>query len=269
LKSRSSQFFFRRGESPDSPGIVGRVTDPHPTILWKRRGGCVTRPANGIKAILVAGVCGIFASFSFAQQTAPSSKLTIALLKYDGGGDWYSAAAAVANLQKFIGENTNVAVQPMPAQVDAKSAELFSYPIIFANGHGNIYFSEQEVANLRAYLTSGGFLFANDDYGMDKPFRHEMKRIFPDAQLVELPFDHPIYHIYYEFKNGLPKIHEHDKLPPQGFGLFYEGRLVVFYDYQCDLGDGWEDEDVHHDPIEKRRAALQMGTNVILHALTH
>lgn len=262
MKSRSSKILF--------PPFTGGCQGGHQTrgCQGSRRGGCVTRPASGMKALLIAIVCGIFASFSFAQQTAPSSKLTIALLKYDGGGDWYSAAAAVANLQQFIGENTNVAVQPTPAEVDAKGAELFSYPIIFANGHGNIYFSEQELANLRAYLTSGGFLFANDDYGMDKPFRREMKKIFPDAQLVELPFDHPIYHIYYEFKNGLPKIHEHDKLPPQGFGLFYEGRLVVFYDYQCDLGDGWEDEDVHHDPIEKRRAALQMGTNVILEALT-
>jgi hypothetical protein len=210
-----------------------------------------------------------FVGVSVAQQAAPSSKLTIALLKYDGGGDWYSGAASVANLLDFIGTNTNVAVQPTPAQVDAKGGDLFRYPIIYANGHGNIYFSEQEVANLRAYLTGGGFLFGNDDYGMDKSFRREMRKIFPDQPLVELPFDDPIYHIYYEFKRGLPKIHEHDKLPAQGFGLFHEGRLVVFYDYQCDLGDGWEDADVHHDPPEKRRAALEMGTNVILHALTH
>jgi hypothetical protein len=230
--------------------------------------GVLTRPAILARAALMAILLCIVASFCYAQETAPSSKLTIALLKYDGGGDWYSAAAAVANLQRFIGENTNVAVQPTPAQVDAKGADLFSYPIIFVNGHGNISFSEQEVANLRAYLTSGGFLFGNDDYGMDKSFRREMKKIFPDQDLVELPFNDPIYHIFYEFKNGLPKIHEHDKLPAQGFGLFYEGRLVVFYDYQCDLGDGWEDEEVHHDPIEKRRAALQMGTNVILEALT-
>ncbi|MBU1707187.1 DUF4159 domain-containing protein [bacterium] len=218
--------------------------------------------------IIVTSICIGLTSGVLAQQMSASSRLTIALLKYDGGGDWYSGAASVANLLRFIGKNTNVEVQPTPAEVDAKGAELFRYPIIYVNGHGNIFFSEQEAANLRAYLSSGGFLFANDDYGMDKSFRREMRKIFPNGQLVELPFGHPIYHIYYEFRNGLPKIHEHDKLPPQGFGLFHEGRLVAFYDYQCDLGDGWEDADVHNDPPEKRRAAMEMGTNVILQALT-
>ena len=218
--------------------------------------------------IILTAMGIVMASYSLAQTPSSSSKLTIALLKYDGGGDWYSGAASVANLLRFIGKHTNVAVQPTPAEVDAKGAELFRYPIIYVNGHGNIFFSEQEAANLRAYLTSGGFLFANDDYGMDKSFRREIRKVFPNKPLVELPFSHPIYHIYYDFRNGLPKIHEHDKLPAQGFGIFYEGRLVVFYDYQCDLGDGWEDAEVHHDPPEKRRAALQMGTNVILQALT-
>lgn len=225
---------------------------------------------NGLKPlVIIAMLCMGLVAVVAAQSSVSSSKLTIALLKYDGGGDWYSGASSVANLLRFIGENTNVAVQPTPAQADAKGAELFRYPIIYVNGHGNIYFSEQEAANLRAYFNGGGFLFANDDYGMDKSFRREMKKIFPNQELVELPFSHPVYHIYYEFKNGLPKIHEHDKLPARGYGLFHEGRLVVFYNFQCDLGDGWEDEGVHHDPPEKRRAALQMGTNVILHALTH
>jgi len=198
----------------------------------------------------------------------PESGLEIGLLKYKGGGDWYSDARAVANLCRYIAQNTNVQIAPESVPVEPASIEVFSHPILFINGHGNVSFSEEDVQNMRAFLTTGGFLFANDDYGMNPSFRREMKKVFPDADWIELPFSHPIYHTYYNFPNGLPKIHEHDKLPAQGFGLFYNGVMVAFYDYQCDLGDGWEDESVFSDPTEKRTVALQMGTNVILYALS-
>ena len=194
--------------------------------------------------------------------------LELGILKYKGGGDWYSAARALANLCQFVRSNTNVQVAPEPVAVEPASLELFSHPIVFLNGHGNVAFSDEDAANMRTFLTAGGFLFANDDYGMDAPFRGAMKKVFPEADWIELPFSHPIYHVYYNFPNGLPKVHEHDKLPPQGFGLFYNGVMVAFYDFQCDLADGLEDESVHNDPPEKRLAALQMGTNVILYALS-
>jgi hypothetical protein len=152
--------------------------------------------------------------------------------------------------------------------VEPGSAALFSHPIIFINGHGNVKFSDDEIENLRAYFRAGGFLFANDDYGMDASFRREMAKIFPDAQWFELPFNHPIYSTKYKFPYGLPKIHEHDKQPAQGFGLFVNGVLVCYYDYQCDLCDGWEAAEIHGDPPEKRAAAVQMGVNVLLYVLS-
>ena len=199
---------------------------------------------------------------------AGGSGLEIGLLKYKGGGDWYSAARAVANLCNYIKQNTNVQVEPESVPVEPGSIELFGHPLVFINGHGNIAFSDEDVQNMRAFLTSGGFLFANDDYGMDASFRREMKKVLPDANWIELPFTHPIYHIYYNFPNGLPKIHEHDGKPAQAFGLYYQGVMVAYYDYQSDICDGWEDESVHGDPLEKREAALKMGTNVILYALS-
>jgi hypothetical protein len=194
--------------------------------------------------------------------------LEIGLLKYRGGGDWYSAARAVANLCQYMRQNTNVQMAPEPVAVEPSSIELFSHPILFINGHGNVFFTDEDVQNLRAFLSAGGFLFANDDYGMDPSFRREMKKVFPGADWIELPFSHPIYNLYYKFPNGLPKIHEHDKKPAQGYGLFYNGVMVSFYDYESDICDGWEDESVHGDPLEKRQAALKMGTNVILYALS-
>jgi len=225
-------------------------------LAWSQTPDAPNPPAGGARSSL--------------PSTPPANVggLEIGLLKYKGGGDWYSAGRALGNLCQYIRSNTNVEVEPEPVAVEPASIELFSHPIVFINGHGNISFSPDDVANLRAFLTTGGFLFANDDYGMDASFRREMKKVFPESDWVELPFSHPIYHVYYNFPNGLPKIHEHDKLPAQGFGLFYEGVMVAFYDYQCDLGDGWEDESVHGDPLEKRTAALQMGTNVLLYALS-
>jgi hypothetical protein len=208
-------------------------------------------------------ICG------FAQSSSdPGSKVQIGLLKYRGGGDWYSAARAVGNLIQYVRSNTNVQFMPEPKAVEPGSAQLFAYPILFINGHGNVSFSAEDVDNLRKYFAAGGFLFANDDYGMDASFRREMKKVLPGSEWIDLPFNHPIYHTFYDFPNGCPKIHEHDKLPAQGLGLFYQGVMVCFYDYQSDLCDGWEDESVHGDPADKRKAAIEMGTNVILYALS-
>jgi len=194
-------------------------------------------------------------------------KFSIARLKYDGGGDWYSDPSSLPNLLKFVAANTPVMVSLEEYRVSVMDKELFSYPYLYMTGHGNIRFSEEEVMRLRQYFQAGGFLHADDNYGMDKSFRREMKRIFPDHEMLEIPFNHPIYHCLFDFPDGLPKIHEHDNKPPQGLGIFYKNRLVVFYSYESDLGDGWEDTDVHNDPIEKHESALKMGANIIIYSL--
>ncbi len=193
----------------------------------------------------------------------------IALLKYNGGGDWYANPTSLTNLIKFCNKNLNMNIAPQYATVDIGSPDIFNYPFVHITGHGNILLSPQEVQNLRNYLISGGFLEVSDNYGLNKYIRREMKKVFPNNNFIELPFTHPIYHQKYNFPNGLPKIHYHDGLPAQGFGIFYKGRLVVFYDYQCDLGDGWEDTEVHHDPIAKHIAALKMGANIIQYVFSH
>lgn len=220
--------------------------------------------------VLCAVAGGLVVRDGVAQSSSSRqlSRIEIGLLQYKGGGDWYSAGRALANLIRFVRTHSTVDLAPEPVAVEPGSIELLTHPIVFINGHGNVKFTEEEAARMRAWLIAGGFLFANDDYGMDLSFRREMARVLPEAQWIELPFSHPIYHALYSFSGGLPKIHEHDKLPPQGFGLFYNGVMVAFYNYQCDLCDGWEDESVHGDPEEKRKAALEMGTNVILYALS-
>lgn len=220
----------------------------------------------------IASCCVIvFFLFGEALAQAPgvSSAFKIARLKYSGGGDWYNDQSAEANLLKFVREHTGIIVEPTYEFVDVNSEQLFTYPFIFMTGHGNISFSDQEVRRLRTYLQNGGFLYADDDYGMDKAFRREMKKIFPTQELVELPFSHGIYHVQFEFPNGPPKTHEHDKKPAQGFGLFYNGRLVVYYTYESNPSDGWADPEVHNDPPEKREEALRFGTNIVLWALTN
>ncbi len=192
------------------------------------------------------------------------SSFTIARLKYDGGGDWYSNPSSLPNLLKFVRDQTGVKTAEKETVVDASNPRLFNYPYLYLNGHGNIRFSDSEVKMLRQYFEAGGFLHADDNYGMDKSFKREMKRILPDAQVLELPFNHPIYHSHFNFSDGPPKIHEHDGKPAQGFGYFLDGHCVAYYTYQCDLGDGWEDPDVHNDPPRKRTAALRMGANIII-----
>jgi hypothetical protein len=202
-------------------------------------------------------------SFWSAQNTEPQSAYSMALLKYNGGGDWYANPTSLPNLAAFCNENLGTKFRADIPTVSPDAKELFSYPFVHMTGHGNVIFSMAEVDNLRSYLIAGGFLHISDNYGMDQYIRREMKKVFPELDFIELPTTHPIYHQKYQFPNGLPKIHEHDGKPAQGFGLIYQGRLVCFYDYECDLGDGWEDPEVHNDSQKKRTEALQMGANMI------
>ena len=192
----------------------------------------------------------------------------IAKLKYDGGGDWYANPTSLPNLIAFINKNTNVRIATPEDVVEPSSQQIFQYPMVYMTGHGNVSFDERAAKNLRTYLLSGGFLHIDDNYGMDKYIRKEMKKVFPELDFIELPFNHPIYHFHYDFPKGLPKIHEHDGKPAQGFALMYEGRILCYYTYECDLGDGWEDRSVHNDPEELRQQALRMGTNVLLWAIS-
>jgi hypothetical protein len=196
------------------------------------------------------------------------STYQIALLKYNGGGDWYANPTSLTNLIDFCNKNLKTSINSEYATIDVGSAEIFNYPFVHITGHGNVIFNDQEGLNLRNYLVAGGFLHISDNYGIDKYIRPQMKKVFPELEFVELPFDFPIYHQKYNFPNGLPKIHEHDGTAPKGFGLLWEGRLVCFYDYECDLGDGWEDPDVHKDSPEKRLKALQMGANMVQYVFT-
>jgi hypothetical protein len=193
----------------------------------------------------------------------------IALVKYNGGGDWYAnLQTSLPNLIHFCNKNLGTNIDPQQAIVEVGSPEIFNYPFLHITGHGNIVLSNSEAENLRNYLKAGGFLHIDDNYGLDKFIRPQLKKVFPELELIELPYSHPIYHQKYNFANGLPKIHEHDNKPPRGFGLVYEGRLVCFYSLECDLGDGWEDPDIHHDGQEARERALKMGANLIHYAFT-
>ena len=209
----------------------------------------------------------ILISLTFLSFGDSNYTYTLAVMKYNGGGDWYANPTALPNLVKFCNTNLNTSINPDVANVDVGSVDIFNYPLVHMTGHGNVVFSNQEAENLREYLISGGFLHISDNYGLDKFIRPQMKKVFPDLEFIELPFSHPIYHQHYNFNTGLPKIHEHDKKAPQGFGLIYKGRLVCFYDYECDLGDGWEDADVHNDSEPTRTKALQMGANILQFAL--
>lgn len=202
-----------------------------------------------------------------SQQAINSQNTTvkIALLKYKGGGDWYANPTSLPNLIQFCNKEMGTSIASDPVTVDVGSPDLFNYPFVHMTGHGNIVFSAQEASNLRNYLIAGGFLHVDDNYGMDEFIRREMKKVFPETEFVELPFSHPIYQQKYAFPKGLPKIHEHDNKPPQGFGIFYKDKLVCFYTYETDLGDGWEDQAVHNDPPEKRLEALKMGANIVMY----
>ena len=203
----------------------------------------------------------IFLSVFYA--CAQSTELRLARLQYNGGGDWYVGPTSLTNLAVFCNEKINTKLATVEDIVEVGSVELFNYPFIYMTGHGNVDFSKIEANNLRSYLLGGGFLFINDSYGMDEFVRKAMKQVFPELDFVELPYSHKLYNKTFDFSKGLPKIHEHDNKPPQGFGILHKGRLVCFYNYECDLGDGWENAEVHNDPEELRLKALKMGANVI------
>ena len=197
-----------------------------------------------------------FISFTISAQE-------VAILKYNGGGDWYANPTALPNLIDFTNINCNTAISKNPTSVAVGSEDLFNFPMVFMTGHGNVLFSDQEIENLRKYLISGGFLHISDNYGLDKYIRRELKKVFPNLELQEIPSSHPIFNQTFSFPNGIPKIHEHDKKQAQAFGIFFEGRLVVYYDFETDLSDGWEDEIIHNNPKEVREKALKMGANLI------
>jgi len=213
-----------------------------------------------IRILLLLFLC--FANLATAQQTK------IAKVKYNGGGDWYANKTALPNLIEFCNETLNTKIDSKDYIVEVGGQELYQYPYIYLTGHGNVVFSDSEARNLRAYLIGGGFLHIDDNYGLNPFIRLEMKKVFPEKEFVEIPFDHPIYHQKFDFEDGLPKIHEHDGKPAQGLGIIYEGRLVCFYSYESDLGNGWEDPSIHNDPEAVRQKALKMGANIISFAFT-
>jgi hypothetical protein len=217
---------------------------------------------------LVAAAAALALAIPLPAQTRAAADLpTIARLQYDGGGDWYANPSSLPNLLRAIGERTTIRVGERPGEVRLTDPDLGDFPYLYVTGHGNISFSEEELFRLREYLTAGGFVHVDDNYGLDESFRTQIRRLFHDRELVEVPLDHAIYHIYYDFPNGLPKIHEHDGKPAQGFGLFVDGRLALYYSYQSDLGDGWEDASVHGDPEATREQAIRMGVNLFLYAI--
>jgi hypothetical protein len=193
----------------------------------------------------------------------------IAVLKYKGGGDWYGNPTSVPNLIAFCNANINTKINPKPETVEPSNIDIFQYPMLHMTGHGNVFFSEADAENLRNYLISGGFLHIDDNYGMQPYITKELKKVFPDKELIELPKTHEIFNIAFKFPEGLPKIHEHEGKRPQAFGIFHEGRLVLLFTFESDLGDGWEDEEVHNDPFEVREKALKMGANIVKYAFEH
>ena len=205
----------------------------------------------------------------FCSTASYGQSYELAILKYNGGGDWYAnLETSLPNLINFCNREMGMNISEEQAIVEAGSVEIFDYPFIHMTGHGNVIFDQEEAENLRNYLLAGGFLHIDDNYGMDQFIRRELKKIFPNEELIELPYSHPIYHQKYNFNNGLPKIHEHDEKPSQGFGIMKNGRLVLFYTYESDLGDGWEDPEIHNDSENSRLKALQMGANIISYVFT-
>ena len=209
----------------------------------------------------------IFSTLLFGQ--APEGAVKLARVKYSGGSDWYNDQSSEVNLLNFVRSHTNINVNPEYEFVELSSKDIFNYPLLFLTGHGNMKLTDREVKNLRAYLDGGGFLYVDDDYGLDKFIRKEMKKVFPDESFVELPFSHQLYHCHYQFPNGVPKTHEHDDKKPAGYGILRDNRLCVFYTFESNPADGWADASVHHDTPEKREQALKFGTNIIVYALTN
>lgn len=227
----------------------------------------MTPPLRLLIPIVVLGL--LLSTPSSGQRTsADPDEVVFSVLKYGGGGDWYNGISGVRNFIVAFRQITGIPIAPRERVVTLLDDRLFEQPFLFLNGHGNIVLSDAEARRLRLYLENGGFLFCNDDYGLDPHLRRELKKVFPDKELVEVPYDHPIYHCWFSFPDGLPKIHEHDAKPPQGFGIFLNGRLTLFYAYESDIADGWEEEWVHGDPAELREQAVRMGVNILICALS-
>jgi hypothetical protein len=224
---------------------------------------CCKKWREGVAFFVIIMFIGL--SSAQSQSYAP---FKIAKLKYEGGGDWYANKTALPNLIRFVNQELGLNINPQDEVVEVGSTELFNYPYIYMTGHGNVVFSASEAENLRNYLISGGFLHIDDNYGLYQYIVPEMRKVFPELEFVELPTDHPIYQKKFTFPEGMPKIHEHDGKPPQGLGLIYEGRLVCFFSYETDLGNGWEDQRIHNNPEELRQLALKMGANILLFAFT-
>lgn len=221
------------------------------------------------KKFLAFGICFLLLiSLSFSWNSSAKSPVNIAIVKYSGGGDWYSIVDALQNLIQFCNQEANMNINAEYGTVEVGSSELFNYPFLFMTGHGNIVLNNQEADNLRNYLNAGGFLFIDDDYGMDKFIRPIFKQLFPTNELIELPFSHPIFHQKYDFPNGMPKIHEHDNKSPKTYGLFIDGKLVCVYAQESNISDGWDSKEVHKDSEEMRQKALKMGANIIQYAFT-
>lgn len=235
----------------------------------------VTRRPNRLISAIPLFVCSLAFGAPAWPVASPAAAAEVgfqaARLKYGGGGDWYSNPSSLPNLMKGVAERTGIVVDGNgdEAQIGLDDPRLFQYPLLYLNGHGEVKFTESELETLRKYLENGGFLWADDNYGMDASFRREMRRLYPESPLVDLPFDHPIYRSFYEFPAGLPKIHEHDGKPAQGLGLFRDGRLVAFYTYETDVGDGLEDAGVHDDPERIRELAMRMAVNIVVYVMTH
>jgi hypothetical protein len=226
----------------------------------------VTVPRRIRRCLRAAALGAALVLPASAAREAP--RLTIARLQYDGGGDWYANPSSLPNLLAAIRERTSLPVEATEARVTLMDDRLWDYPFLHMTGHGNVKFSDEEVKRLREYLERGGFLHADDNYGLDESFRREIKRVFPDRELVDVPLSHPIYHLVYDFPKGIPKIHEHDGKPARGFGIFLGDRLAVYYSYSSDLGNGWEDTATYHDPPALHEAALRMGVNLFVYAVT-
>ena len=215
-----------------------------------------------MKSFITIGVILLLTNIILGQE------FSIARVNYGGGGDWYCDPSSIPNILNYLTKNTSIKADHDEYRIKLTTKELRGHPYLYMTGHGNIRFTNEEIIQLREYLMGGGFLHTDDNYGLNTSFRREMKRVFPDRDFVELPHDHAVFHSFFDMPNGLPKIHEHDGKPPQLFALYNEDRIMVIYSYESDLGDGWEDEEVHNDPSELRVAALQMGVNIIYFALT-
>ena len=254
-----------------------RIDTPHNRKQRKQRKKRILLPLTLVLVSLAAVVSAQpirrptplidLSGFQSVSPRVNPSAITVARLHYSGGGDWYWGRSALPNFLSYLNDNSCLRVDTIEREIKLTDADLYQYPFLFATGHGLISFTDEEAARLREYLAQGGFLFVNDSYGMAESFLKQMAALFPEREVTELPFDHPLYHAYFDFPNGPPKIHEHDGQPPRGYAILLDSRVVLYFLVESDIGDGWEDPQVHSDPEDKRELAFQMGVNIITYAL--